>query len=162
MTQSPEVSLPVIEEQLKRAGIRITAPRRIILEAVLAYKRPFTAEDLLARVRKIDGLISHATVYRSLSAFEQSGVLFQTESADGKRRYQGGEPAKTRVYVLCRDCGQTFPLKDDCLDVRQRFLVRQEGFLAQEMTLRIHAECEEYRRKGLCQRSGLGVPEEES
>ncbi len=43
---------------LKEGGFRVTKPREVIVRAAVSFTEPFNAEDLLAKARELDRLIS--------------------------------------------------------------------------------------------------------
>lgn len=139
------------EEQLRRAGHRLTTPRRVILRCVLEREDIFTAEELLSQARKVDPLISLATVYRTLPLLEEGGLLSREESESDTQHYRAGPPEASRMTLVCEDCGESVDLKDNCLDVRQRFLLKQMGFVARQMHLRVRAACERVHEGGRCE-----------
>ena len=139
-------------EQLRACGQRLTAPRRAILRASLRVRDAFTAEDLLAEARREDRMIALATVYRTLAVVEEAGLLRQTDPEGDRRRYEVATPGEPRAILECQDCGQTLSLDAACLDLRERYLVKQLGFSANQISLRIKAACESQRVKGQCER----------
>ncbi|MGF1451448.1 MAG: Fur family transcriptional regulator [Opitutales bacterium] len=145
-------------ERLRACGQRLTAPRRTILRAALHIGGPFTAEDLLAEARREDRMISLATVYRTLGLVEEAGILRKVDTYDGdeRRHYEVDKPGEPRAVLECQDCGATVPLDAACLDLRERYLVKQLGFAANQISLRIRAACERNRREGFCEKSARG------
>ena len=128
---------------------------------IAAEVDPFTAEDLLARARKVDRLISYASVYRTLASLVDSGLLREAPGAREHRCYTlASAPGGGMTHIICTDCEQVVPLADECLPHRrierrraaEGFLAKQQGFIPSKMTLRIEASCEELRRSGACER----------
>lgn len=139
-------------ERLRACGQRLTAPRRTILRASMKVAEPFTAEELLTEARREDRMISLATVYRTLSIVEEAGILRQADVPGDKRHYEINTPGVPRAVLECQDCGQTLPLDAACLGLRERYLVKQLGFSANQISLRIRAACERQRSEGRCER----------
>jgi len=138
-------------KHLQANGQRLTTPRREILRAALRLEGAFTAEELLVEARKADRLISLATVYRTLPILVKGGVLRQAELPGDKQYYENGQAGKTRIQLVCSDCGEVIPMEDACLTLRQGFLARRMGFTAEQISTRIEATCEKVRREGACQ-----------
>ena len=141
-------------ERLRACGQRLTAPRRTILRAALHVDGSFTAEDLLAEARREDRMISLATVYRTLSLVEETGILRKAVGEDARRHYEIDKPGAPEAVLECQDCGKKLPLDAACLDLRERYLVKQLGFAANQISLRIRAACEQNRTSGSCDRRG--------
>ena len=51
---------------LETKNLRVTTPRRAIIDAVFSTEDHFTAEQLLDMARVLDPAVSRATVYRTL------------------------------------------------------------------------------------------------
>jgi len=140
---SPDALQAEWETQITAAKQRVTAPRRTIIRAILAIPASFNAEELLAVARREDALISLATVYRTITLLLDCGLIRKADGDFEKQRYEQGSPVDTRAYVECGDCGRTVPIEDhQCVNLRERFLVKQRGFSMKNMTLRIRANCD--------------------
>lgn len=132
------------EAHLKKAGHRITAPRRTILRATLGMSRAFDAETLLSHARQEDELISLATVYRSISVLEECDLVRKAERVGDKQLYEVGSQVDTQAYLVCEECGKTTPLHDDCLLLRERLLIKQLGYTVRQFQLRVRVRCSEH------------------
>ena len=64
---------------LTSKGLRVTNQRLAIFDAAYEHPDHFTAEDLLARSRKIDDSVSRATVYRALPILTESGLIREVD-----------------------------------------------------------------------------------
>ena len=70
---------------LRARGLRLTAPRRLILEVLRATDAHPTASDVYARVRRRLPRVSLATVYRNLRRLAAEGVLLERADSTGMR-----------------------------------------------------------------------------
>lgn len=101
----PALSVTEAAQMLRSSGLRVTAPRVAVLEALSA--EPHTsAEELTRAVRHELGAVSIQTVYDVLGALTESGLARRIEPA--------GRPAlfETRTgdnhhHIVCRECGRT-------------------------------------------------------
>ncbi|NKY29653.1 Fur family transcriptional regulator [Nocardia gamkensis] len=90
-------------EWLRAAGLRVTAPRIAVLDAVAA--RPHSdADTVAATVRDALGSVSTQAVYDVLRACVRAGILRRIEPAGSSARYE------TRIgdnhhHLVCRSCG---------------------------------------------------------
>ncbi len=87
-------------------GYRATGPRQAVVEAVLTYDRPFTAEQLVAGVRTIDPGLGRATVYRTLEILASVDLLTRILQPGGHPAYVVGSPGH-RHHLVCSGCGST-------------------------------------------------------
>ncbi|MGW4094167.1 Fur family transcriptional regulator [Nocardia sp. NPDC004750] len=90
-------------EWLRAAGLRVTAPRLAVLDAVTA--RPHSdADAVAATVRQTLGSVSTQAVYDVLHACVRAGILRRIEPAGSSALYE------TRIgdnhhHLVCRSCG---------------------------------------------------------
>ncbi|MBF6335304.1 transcriptional repressor [Nocardia abscessus] len=90
-------------EWLRSAGLRVTAPRLAVLNAVVA--RPHSdADTVAATVREALGSVSTQAVYDVLHACVRAGILRRIEPAGSSALYE------TRIgdnhhHLVCRSCG---------------------------------------------------------
>src|SRR2546423_7580991 len=73
------------QEALRMRGLRLTRPRRLILEAVRDTDAHPTAAFVYRRVRRRLPRVSLATVYRNLRVLAAEGVLAERADAGGLR-----------------------------------------------------------------------------
>ncbi|WP_067648178.1 Fur family transcriptional regulator [Nocardia harenae] len=88
---------------LRRANLRVTAPRLAVLEAVAAHPHS-DADRIAAAVRSSLGTVSTQAVYDVLHACVRAGILRRIEPAGSPARYE------TRIgdnhhHLVCRGCG---------------------------------------------------------
>ena len=126
-------------EFIKREGLRLTEPRRVILSAALIFDKPFDAEDLLAQSRSQDPLISLTTVYRTLPILLKAGIIRKFDSESDKQQYERNTDSKRSIVIRCTETGEAVTIDDDCLRLRLQFLAKQQGFVAKNITVKIDA-----------------------
>ena len=137
----------------QKQGSRRTQVRDVLCRVIAGEASPFTAEELLAKARKVDRVISYASVYRTLGSLVEAGLLREAPGARDNRCYTlASAPGGGMTNIICTDCEQVIPLADECLPLREGFLAKQQGFLPTKMNLRIEASCEELRKSGACER----------
>lgn len=109
----PVVSAPDIESALaalRRRGLRISAPRRLVVEALFAAGRPISAPEL-SDVARLD----QASVYANLQALEDVGLVSHVHFGHGPGRYALADRVE-RDYVECERCGAVEALRPSALD----------------------------------------------
>ena len=99
---------------LRAHGLRVTTPRRVLLDALYAAEQPLTAEALA-------GDADVASVYRNLDAFEAAGLVRHLHLGHGPGRYA----LRARgSWAACEACGRHAPLPGAAVS-RLRLLVRE-------------------------------------
>ena len=92
-----------VERLLRDADLRVTTPRRAVLEAV--HGRPHADTDTLIRVVRQDlGAVSHQAVYDVLRALTAAGLVRRIEPAGSVARYEA-RVGDNHHHVVCRSCG---------------------------------------------------------
>ncbi|MBM3696519.1 MAG: transcriptional repressor [Actinobacteria bacterium] len=99
---------------LRRAGLRVTAPRRAVC-AVLASagEEHLTAADVAGRT---GAAVDLSTVYRTLDALEGLGMVQHVHLGHGAGAYHVG-PSEDHHHLVCEECGRTV---DVALETLQR------------------------------------------
>ena len=72
---------------LARKNLRLTGPRRAIIEAVFSTEKHFTAEELLEWAQRRDKSVSRATVYRTLPLLTESGLVREMDFGKDHKFY---------------------------------------------------------------------------
>jgi Fur family ferric uptake transcriptional regulator len=94
-----------VEAILIQHGYRLTRPRAAVVDAVLKYTHPFTAEQLVADVGTgKGGSIGRATIYRTLEILASLDVLTRLIQPDGHPAYIC-DSLGHRHHIVCSGCG---------------------------------------------------------
>jgi len=94
---------PTVEQALKLAGLKATAPRRDIMSAFSHECEPMSAEQVH---RRIEGSSTNlVTVYRTLASLESAGILKRVDLRKGAAHYELA--GHHHHHVVCTDCGRT-------------------------------------------------------
>ena len=94
---------PAIAEELRGAGLRVTAARVALLDAVRAGDH-LGVEAIAAGVRDRIGQVSLQAVYDALNALTQAGLVRRIEPAGSPARYEG-RLRDNHHHLVCRSCG---------------------------------------------------------
>ena len=92
-------------DTLRARGLRLTEPRRRILDAVRATDTHPSAPAVYRRVRRQLPRVSLATVYRNLRRLAAEGLLLERAGADGLR-FDGNTGAHD--HFTCLACRRVF------------------------------------------------------
>jgi Fe2+ or Zn2+ uptake regulation protein len=94
---------PTIAEELRGAGLRVTAARVALLQTVRDGDH-LGVEAIAAGVRDRIGHISLQAVYEALHALTAAGLVGRIEPAGSPARFEG-RVADNHHHVVCRSCG---------------------------------------------------------
>lgn len=100
-------------DALSDEGYRITNARRAVCEVVASsHDEHLTAADIYSRARAQAGSrLDRSTVYRTLEALEDSGLLTHSHLGHGPSVYHLAEDAGHQ-HLICLRCGKTFTLPE--------------------------------------------------
>ncbi|HEY9242230.1 MAG TPA: Fur family transcriptional regulator [Streptosporangiaceae bacterium] len=94
---------PSIAEELRGAGLRVTAARAALLQTVRDGNH-LGVEAIAAGVRDRVGHVSLQAVYDALNALTQAGLVRRIEPAGSPARYEG-RLRDNHHHMVCRSCG---------------------------------------------------------
>ena len=99
---------------LKKHGLRVTSQRRVVLNALLAVKKPMSHSQVVSDIGEQS--LDPATVYRNLVKLTEVGILKIVSRADGIDRYalaHGKDDEHQHPHFVCDDCGEVSCLPID-------------------------------------------------
>ena len=128
-------------DELKSSGLKATAPRIKILEIFQRHQqRHMTAEDVYRALLAEQADIGLATVYRVLMQFEQAGILLRSNFESGKSVFELNQ-GQHHDHLVCLTCGRVEEFFDAAIEQRQRAIAQERGFVLQDHSLALYAEC---------------------
>jgi Fur family ferric uptake transcriptional regulator len=100
-----------LQESLRRAGLRVTAPRLAVLMSVLGEGQHRDAEAIADAARQRLGTLSTQAVYDNLHILEEAGLIRRIQPAGHPSRYEA-RVGDNHHHIVCRRCGLTVDV--DC------------------------------------------------
>jgi len=94
---------PTTAQELRGAGLRVTAARVALLETVRGGDH-LGVEEIASRVRDRVGHVSLQAVYEALHALTAAGLIRRIEPAGSPARFEG-RLGDNHHHVVCRSCG---------------------------------------------------------
>ena len=101
-------------EAMRGRGMRITAARRLVVEALHEAGRPVTAEELASGMYGRFPRTDLASVYRNLETLEDAGIVQHMHLGHGPGLY--APTGSAQEYVACERCGRSEPVAAVALD----------------------------------------------
>ena len=114
-----------IKTLLREHGLRVTAPRITVLQALRAGQGHMSAEEVYDAVLARYPAINLVTVYRTLEALEALGLASRVELGDKLTRWEWIGDA--HHHLLCRRCGALVELGDEPFQRLADDLARDRG-----------------------------------
>ena len=114
---------------LRGSGLRVSAARRIVLEAMFQAGEPLTAERIASG---LDGRLPAsdvASVYRNLETLEEVGLVRHVHLGHGPGLYALTRDG-AREHLLCDRCGTVMSVDPSRLDAVRDLIRAETGFAA--------------------------------
>lgn len=126
--------------QLRERGQRATTARRAVLAEILAAgDRHLSADELARLIHERHPVIHLSTVYRTLDALTDAGIISRARFSDQSASYH--LTTDVHHHAICSVCGATINLGPAELEPLQRRLLRDHGFRADPRHLTIEGWC---------------------
>jgi Fur family ferric uptake transcriptional regulator len=115
---------------MRQAELQLTPQRAAVLEAVREAKRHVDAAEVFQMVRSKLPRISLGTVYRSLGALAEAGLVHQIDNGSGPALYDGN--LDPHQHIVCRRCGRVADLDISIANGELDEAARRSGFASVE------------------------------
>jgi len=130
-----------IDELLKKNQLSVTAGRKQILEYFCQQEGALSHSDI---EKKAGGKFDRVTVYRTLQAFLEKGLIHSIPTADNSIRYalckddcSGGQHRDDHVHFICNACGNTVCLEDVMIPP----IKLPRGFVTEQVEMLVSGVC---------------------
>ncbi len=114
---------------MRDRGLRVSAARRLVVEALLAADGPMSAEQISEGIGGRVPSSDIASVYRNLQAFEDIGLVRHVHLGHGPGLHALAV-AGEREYLTCERCADYRAVVPQELDAVREMIERQFGYRA--------------------------------
>ena len=143
------ITAATLIEALGAEGYRITNARRAVCEVIAgAHDQHLTAAGIYDRARAQSGArIDRSTVYRTLEALEDSGLLTHSHLGHGPSVYHLSEDAGHQ-HLICLQCGKTLTLPEEETVKLVEAIAGSTGFVLDANHFALSGLCSDCSRAG--------------
>lgn len=138
----------ILERYISEEGLRMTGPRKVVLEAFLGAERHVTAEELHALARRGDPGIGQATVFRAMKLFVAAGLAREARRSDGGMQYEHAWRHEHHDHLVCVSCGLVVEFVDPGIERAQEAVYARHGFVPGAHRMELSGTCPACARKG--------------
>ncbi len=124
---SAEERAAELEEVLRADGVRITRQRAAILQVLAEADDHPDATELHNRARAIDTSVSLATVYRTLAALQDQGIV-QRHAFEGTSARFETAPPDHHDHIIDVDSGEVIEFYSEKIEALQAEIAAELGF----------------------------------
>lgn len=114
---------------MRERGLRVSAARRLVVQALLAADGPMSAEQIAQGIGGRVPSSDIASVYRNLQAFEDIGLVRHVHLGHGPGLHALAV-AGEREYLTCERCADYQAVASEELDGVRELIERQFGYRA--------------------------------
>ncbi len=128
---------------IKKAGLKVTAPRVKILQLLESRpddERHLTAEELHRCLIQEGADIGLATVYRVLTQFESAGLV-KRHHFEGNQSIFELDQGEHHDHIVCVRCGRVEEFSDVSIEQRQEEIAAAKGFEMTDHVLCLYGIC---------------------
>ena len=138
---------------LRDNAIKHTRARRLILDAILALRTHFEAEQLLSFLHEHEHNVGKATVYRTLHLLVECGILKEVRFEAKQAHYEQVFGEAPHDHMVCQRCGHIIEFAaDEVVTLRDRIAAEHE----------FHVVSHRFQLTGLCRDCSTGRPDSEA
>jgi Fur family ferric uptake transcriptional regulator len=115
------------EQDLKRAGLRMTQQRRLILRVLAEADDHPDAKAIFHRAFEQDPTLALSTVYRTMKVLEEQGAIERHAFDDGVSRYEHSDQ-KHHDHLIDIDTGQVIEFASEEIERLQARIAAELGY----------------------------------
>lgn len=124
--------------ELKKAGLKVTHPRKRILD-ILEKERDnhLTADDIYRKLVEAGEEIGLATVYRVLNQFETAGLVEKHNFESGQAYFEL-DSGEHHDHMVCVETGKVVEFVSREIEAAQKKVAEKHGYEIQDHSLVIY------------------------
>ncbi len=130
-----------VARRLRERGERMTVPRRAVLEILAGREAHLGAEEIVAAVAQAVPGVHRASVYRTLDALSELGVVQHVHVGHGATAYHLVLDDGAHLHSQCRSCGRVRDLPSDLLAQVAQDLRQHYGFVLDPGHVALSGQC---------------------
>ena len=134
------LSVAATRDVFHARGMRWTPQRRVILDVLSQTDGHITGAELVERCRQLDPETTPSTVYRTLGALEDLGLVRHSHGRDGREEYHV-LPAVEHGHLVCESCGASWEIDHEAGRRLVQDLERRSGYRVDLSHLAIAGLC---------------------
>jgi len=137
-----------LKNVLQKRNLKYTKQREIILKTLFEHCGHHSPEEIYLFIKNSNPNlnIGIATVYRTLSLFEEEGLADSISFGKDGKKYEIGHKSH-HDHLVCSECGKIIEFVDDIIESRQIEVAKKYNFKMQSHIMKIIGICEDCQNK---------------
>ena len=125
-------------KNLRKAGLKVTHPRKRILEILEnQHNKHLTADDIYRCLVEANEDIGLATVYRVLNQFESAGLVEKHNFESGQAYYEL-DSGEHHDHMVCVETGKVIEFVSAEIEAAQKKIAESHGYDIEDHSLVIY------------------------
>ncbi len=134
--------LSSFKEKVSKLGFKNSIQKDYILKVLYYTDEHLSAEQITAEVKNEYNIeVGIATVYRTMSFFEELDIIESLDVGDGVKRYELSL-ALHHDHLVCISCGKVIEFTDDIIEEQQQKVADNHNFDLKDHVMTIYGLCE--------------------
>ena len=135
-------TMPITNQDLRKAGLKVTLPRIKILELLENSKQHhLSAEDIYKTLLEHGEDVGLATVYRVLTQFEAAGII-QRHHFDNNHSVFEIMQEDHHDHLVCQNCNKVVEFTNDLIEREQHSIAEKFNFTLTGHALNLYGYCD--------------------
>lgn len=114
MRTRPKIAAAAVRTRLQEKGLKLTPQRYAIYEMLARSEAHPTVDEIYQAVKQVFPMLSLNTVYYTLSALKDAGLLAEVPVQHAPARFDAN--MEIHHHLVCLGCGKLEDVYDDSLD----------------------------------------------
>jgi len=128
--------MPEMEERCAAAGLKLTEPRRLVLEILVESEDHPSVEMVYERARAKDPKVAMATVYRTLNLFHEFGIVTRIDLKESFARYELNWGH--HHHLIDVETGEVHEFQNDTIEKLKSQIAAEMGYDLVECVLELY------------------------
>ncbi|HHE38558.1 MAG TPA: transcriptional repressor [Candidatus Cloacimonetes bacterium] len=137
----------IFENFLKTKSLKLTKPRKIILEEVFKNHGHFNVDILFDQIRNKHDNVSRATIYRTMPLLVGSGLIKQSLRCQAKDHYEHIHGHPSHLHLICVKCGRIIEVPSKEIETILLDVAQEKDFTIKEFNIGAKGICKRCRKK---------------
>lgn len=134
-------NLSKLEVYLNQNGLKMTNPRKVIIESLEDLSTHFTLEELFKAVEGRRSGVGQATLYRTMKLLVAAEIVEEHRFDDGITRYEVQDDDTHHDHLICLSCGLIIEFEDELIEQRQEVLAQKFGLHITTHKMELYGHC---------------------
>lgn len=131
------------KDKVSKLGFKNSVQKDYILKVLYYTDEHLSAEQVTAKVKSEYNIdVGIATVYRTMSFFEELDIIESLDVGDGVKRYELGL-ALHHDHLICTSCGKIVEFIDEQIEEQQKKVAKKNNFDLKDHVMTIYGLCED-------------------